>query len=85
LSLLGVNNINGLKECTKVLPNPTRGFNNRDQARLSTWLDSDDNSSDSKKTSDEVNGGDEISTAPEEMPGWNHKSTHRFKGHGHGH
>ncbi|KAF1976407.1 ligninase H2 precursor [Bimuria novae-zelandiae CBS 107.79] len=38
LSLLGVNNINDLKECTKVLPPPRTSFVNQDQKILDLWL-----------------------------------------------
>lgn len=38
LSLLGVNNINDLKECTKVLPDRRPSFVSQDQAVLDLWL-----------------------------------------------
>ncbi|CAI6337501.1 unnamed protein product [Periconia digitata] len=38
LSLLGVNNINDLKECTKVLPAARTTFVNQDQVLLDRWL-----------------------------------------------
>ncbi|EEU39148.1 uncharacterized protein NECHADRAFT_4582, partial [Fusarium vanettenii 77-13-4] len=38
LSLLGVNNINDLTECTKVLPQPIDGYKHRDGSRFSKWL-----------------------------------------------
>lgn len=38
LSLLGVNNINDLKECTKVLPRSRTSFVNQDQVVLDMWL-----------------------------------------------
>jgi len=38
LSLLGVNNINDLKECTKVLPAQRPTFVNEDQVILDRWL-----------------------------------------------
>ncbi|KAL5113530.1 hypothetical protein ACEQ8H_008595 [Pleosporales sp. CAS-2024a] len=38
LSLLGVNNINDLKECTKVLPAARTSFVNEDQVVLDMWL-----------------------------------------------
>ncbi|KAF2019204.1 class II peroxidase [Aaosphaeria arxii CBS 175.79] len=38
LSLLGVNNINDLKECTKVLPPARKSFVSQDQAVLDLWL-----------------------------------------------
>lgn len=38
LSLLGVNNINDLKECTKVLPPERKSFTSQDQVVLDMWL-----------------------------------------------
>lgn len=38
LSLLGVNNINDLKECTKVLPAMRTKFVSEDQVVLDLWL-----------------------------------------------
>lgn len=38
LSLLGVNNINDLKECTKVLPAERKTFVSEDQVLLDRWL-----------------------------------------------
>jgi hypothetical protein len=38
LSMLGVNNINDLKECTKVLPDARTSFVNEDQVVLDMWL-----------------------------------------------
>jgi hypothetical protein len=38
LSLLGVNNINDLKECTKVLPPARNSFTSQDQVLLDMWL-----------------------------------------------
>lgn len=38
LSLLGVNNINDLKECTKVLPAERKSFVSEDQVVLDMWL-----------------------------------------------
>lgn len=38
LSLLGVNNINQLQECTKVLPRETKFFVSPDQKFLDQWL-----------------------------------------------
>lgn len=38
LSLLGVNNINDLKECTKVLPPARNSFVSQDQKILDLWL-----------------------------------------------
>jgi hypothetical protein len=36
--MLGVNNINDLKECTKVLPDARTSFVNEDQVVLDMWL-----------------------------------------------
>jgi hypothetical protein len=38
MSLLGVNNINDLKECTKVLPPARNSFVSQDQKLLDLWL-----------------------------------------------
>ncbi|ORY05807.1 ligninase H2 precursor [Clohesyomyces aquaticus] len=38
MSLLGVNNINDLKECTPVLPPERKSFTNQDQVVLDMWL-----------------------------------------------
>jgi hypothetical protein len=38
LSMLGVNHINDLKECTKVLPPARTSFVNEDQVVLDMWL-----------------------------------------------
>jgi hypothetical protein len=38
LSLLGVNNINDLKECTKVIPDRRPSFVSEDQVILDRWL-----------------------------------------------
>ena len=38
LSLLGVDNINKLTECTKVLPAATRSYKNPDQKKIDKWL-----------------------------------------------
>ena len=38
MSLLGVNNINELKECTKVLPPERKTFVSEDQVVLDMWL-----------------------------------------------
>ncbi|KAM5353830.1 hypothetical protein ACJ41O_000480 [Fusarium nematophilum] len=68
LSLLGVNNINDLTECTKVLPQPIGSFSHRDKGRLNKWLQSDDKSSKSKEISKEVEDGDEITTPENKIP-----------------
>lgn len=45
LSLLGVNNINKLKECTKALPPAIRSFSPPDRTLLNKWLKSGDRKS----------------------------------------
>ncbi|KAH7144554.1 peroxidase [Dactylonectria estremocensis] len=81
LSLLGVNNINQLTECTKVLPQPVSTWAAPDQGRVNKWLDSDDYSSKSKEVSWEVENGYEISTPADKIPGWsgNRPRRHRNK------
>lgn len=39
MSLLGVNNINNLTECTKVLPLPVTSFTSQDQDAIDSFLD----------------------------------------------
>ncbi|KAF4974700.1 hypothetical protein FZEAL_8429 [Fusarium zealandicum] len=68
LSLLGVNNINDLTECTKVLPQPIEYFRHRDGGRLNKWLQSDDKSRKSKQISKEIENGDEITTPENQIP-----------------
>ncbi|KAI5457817.1 heme peroxidase [Mariannaea sp. PMI_226] len=73
LSLLGVNSINKLTECTKVLPQPwSKGTNWGDQGRLNKWLNSNDYSSKSKSVSWEVENGNSISTPSDKIPGYSH-------------
>ncbi|KAG6355773.1 hypothetical protein INS49_003739 [Diaporthe citri] len=43
LSLLGVNNINSLTDCTKVLPQPVRTFVQNDRCEVKTWMSSTKN------------------------------------------
>lgn len=43
LSLLGVNNINSLTDCTKVLPQPVRTFVPNDKCEVKTWMSSTKN------------------------------------------
>lgn len=43
LSLLGVNNINTLTDCTKVLPQPVRTFVPNDKCEVKTWMSSKKN------------------------------------------
>ncbi|KAF9877511.1 ligninase h2 precursor [Colletotrichum karsti] len=60
LSLLGVNNINQLTECTKVLPPTTKGFRIIDQFKLDKWLNSVGNKGAAKKASEDIENGDTI-------------------------
>ncbi|KAK8012799.1 versatile peroxidase VPL2 [Apiospora marii] len=60
LSLLGVNNINSLTECTKVLPGRTGGFTPNDQSNLDKWLKTDDQSATAKKISNALHGGESL-------------------------
>ncbi|KAI9147988.1 Versatile peroxidase [Paramyrothecium foliicola] len=68
LSMLGVNNINDLKDCTKVLPRAITSFRNKDQRKLDKWLKSFDWSSVSKKIAKLLFGGDEITVPEETIP-----------------
>ncbi|KAF4458154.1 Manganese peroxidase 2 [Fusarium austroafricanum] len=68
LSLLGVNNINDLTECTKVLPQPTDSYRHKDQSQFSKWLQSDDNSWTSKSVSKDIDDGYTISTPADKIP-----------------
>lgn len=43
LSLLGVNNINSLTDCTKVLPQPVGTFVSNDRCEVKTWMSSTKN------------------------------------------
>ncbi|KAH7308168.1 peroxidase [Stachybotrys elegans] len=38
LGLLGVNNINTMTECTRVLPRATQNFSSKDQRKIDRWL-----------------------------------------------
>lgn len=57
LSLLGVNNINQLTECTKVLPPATKGFRAVDQYKLDKWLNSVGNKGAAKKVAQDIEKG----------------------------
>ncbi|KAF6832682.1 ligninase h2 precursor [Colletotrichum musicola] len=61
LSLLGVDNINQLVECTKVLPPEVKGFRILDQYKLDKWLNSVGNKGAAKKVSEDVENGDPVS------------------------
>ncbi|KAF9880428.1 ligninase h2 precursor [Colletotrichum karsti] len=67
LSLLGVNNINDLTECTKALPPRTTGFTAPDQAALDKWLATKDRMS---KIADELRNGGNISNLITSVMGW---------------
>ncbi|KAI1032776.1 hypothetical protein LB504_006451 [Fusarium proliferatum] len=68
LSLLGVNNINSLTECTKVLPQPVESYRHKDKGRFNKWLQTDDNSWTSKSVSKDVDDGYEISVPENKIP-----------------
>lgn len=57
LSLLGVNTINSLTECTKVLPGRTGAYNAPDQSNLDKWLNTADQSPTAKKISNALHDG----------------------------
>ena len=83
LSLLGVNNINELTECTKVLPSATRDFQNKDQNKLDKWLSTHDISDKSKDVSSQVEVGNIISIVEEQIPPIHHgDSNDHHDGHG---
>lgn len=58
--MLGVNNINSLTECTKVLPARTGGFAPNDQLNLDKWLKTADQSATAKKISNALHGGESL-------------------------
>ncbi|KAK7966830.1 Ligninase LG5 [Apiospora aurea] len=60
LSLLGVNNINKLTECTKVLPGGIPSFTPNDQANVDKWLNTADQSPTAKKISDALHAGQSL-------------------------
>ncbi|KAH6654043.1 peroxidase [Truncatella angustata] len=61
LSLLGVNNINNLTECTKVLPSAITRYSAPDQRNMDKWLNSLGSQSPlAKKLSDAINNGESI-------------------------
>lgn len=71
LSLLGVNNINQLTECTKVLPPATKGFRILDQFKLDKWLNSVGNKGAAKKVSQDIENGD---TVTDDVPPVNNRN-----------
>ncbi|KAF7554706.1 hypothetical protein G7Z17_g2741 [Cylindrodendrum hubeiense] len=70
LSLLGVNNINKLTECTKVLPQPVSNWDEPEAGKMNKWLDSDDYSQKSKDVSWDVETGSYISVPENKIPGY---------------
>lgn len=60
LSLLGVNNINSLKECTKVLPAAIKSFSNPDQAVIDKWLKNTAPANLRQQIAAALNGGDNL-------------------------
>ncbi|KAI3530793.1 peroxidase [Colletotrichum filicis] len=71
LSLLGVNNINQLTECTKVLPPAVNGFRAVDQYKLDKWLNSVGNKGSAKKVAEDIEKGDPASV---EVPPVNNRN-----------
>ncbi|KAK2063731.1 peroxidase [Colletotrichum caudatum] len=68
LSLLGVNNINNLTECTKALPARTASaFKAPDQAALDKWLATKDRVA---KVADELRNGGNITSLIGSVMGW---------------
>jgi hypothetical protein len=68
LSLLGVGNVNGLKECTRALPRSTARYAPRDQGLLDKWLKSIDWSPISKTISRLLEDGKEIDVQEKDIP-----------------
>jgi hypothetical protein len=68
LSLLGVNNINSLTDCTKALPRSTTSYRHKDQSKFDKWLKSFDWSPISKAISRLIEIGDEITVAEDKIP-----------------
>jgi hypothetical protein len=67
LSLLGVNNINTLKECSKALPPATKLYTAPDEKKVDKWLNTSGSTSDAaKKVAAAVNDGDNINDVPVE-------------------
>ncbi|KEY72466.1 hypothetical protein S7711_05141 [Stachybotrys chartarum IBT 7711] len=68
LSMLGVNNINKLKDCTKVLPRAITSFRNKDQSKLDKWLKSLNRNPISKKIAELLRIGEEITVPEQDIP-----------------
>jgi hypothetical protein len=66
--MLGVNNINSLTDCTKVLPRGVTTFKNKDQSKLDKWLKSYNWGSISKTIADLLLSGAEITVPEESIP-----------------
>ncbi|TDZ32211.1 Ligninase LG5 [Colletotrichum spinosum] len=60
LSLLGVDNINQLTECTKVLPPMVKGYRILDQFKVDKWLNSIGNKGAAKKVAQDIENGDSV-------------------------
>lgn len=58
LSLLGVNNINKLTECTKVLPAHISAFTATDQAKIDKWLKNPDRTSTANQIAADLDNGE---------------------------
>lgn len=70
LSLLGVNNINDLTECSKALPAATTSYTAPDQKKVDKWLNTTGSTSDNaQKVANAVNDGDNISDLPVDPAG----------------
>ncbi|KAF3807003.1 hypothetical protein GCG54_00007257 [Colletotrichum gloeosporioides] len=67
LSLLGVNNINDLTDCSKALPAKTGSFVAPDQAAIDKWLATKDRVA---KIADELRNGGNISSLINNVLGW---------------
>ncbi|KEY69058.1 hypothetical protein S7711_03356 [Stachybotrys chartarum IBT 7711] len=67
LSLLGVNNINTMTECTRALPRSTHSFRNRDQRMIDRWLERVDASAVWRKISRFIEDGAVVKVSEEEL------------------
>jgi hypothetical protein len=63
LSLLGVNNINKLTECTKVLPAAVTSFIPGDQGKIDAWLNTTDRTEEAAEIAADLDNG-EVVLAP---------------------
>ncbi|KAI1342182.1 ligninase H2 [Xylariaceae sp. FL0016] len=62
MSLMGVNNINNLTECTRALPRRTAVFKNPDQQKMNVWLESFGNTPAASEIAETVEAGDTINS-----------------------